>query len=98
MFTLLLVFFANYLPSIPQGTVPQVDSIDGGIPFHKKCADNGNGCGESMIDLDLSYGLIWPQKVIVYQVDDKHRSTQELNGKILGYLNGFLDAVSGHEL
>lgn len=88
------LFFANYAPEIPQGTAPTVYSIDGGIPFHQTCAANGNSCGESTIDIVLGYSLVWPQTVVVYQVEDKHRSAAELAGKIDGYLNNFLDAVS----
>ena len=73
--------------------MPKVNSVDGGVPYHRKCAQDGLGCGESMIDLDIAYSLIWPQTVIVYQVLDRHYAKEELAGKLLGYLNVFLDAV-----
>lgn len=62
------LFFQNYAPNVPQGTSPTVDSVDGGTaPVSPGSVRNG---GESDIDLDLSYSLIYPQTLTVYQVDD----------------------------
>ena len=87
------LYFAKYQPNIPQGTRPVVDSIDGGIPYHKTCAENGAACAESVIDVIMGLTLIWPQTVVVYQAEDPHRSAAEQTGKLEGYLNNFLDAV-----
>lgn len=76
---------------MPTGASPEVLSVDGGtapvVP-----ADPRNG-GESDIDIFLSYSLIYPQSVIVYQVDDLPNSSGETN--ITGFLNIFLDSVDG---
>lgn len=55
------LFFKNFAPNVPQGTSPQVDSVDGGTaPVKASSVRNG---GESDIDLDLTYSLIYPQTV-----------------------------------
>ncbi len=82
------LFFKHFAPNVPQGTQPKVDSIDGGTaPVAPGSLRNG---GESDIDLDLSYSLIYPQTVIIYQVDDIHEAETSV-----GFLNTFLDAVDG---
>lgn len=50
-------FFATYAPNVPQGTHPKLDSIDGGIapvPVTSQYVT-----GESDIDMDLAYSLIY---------------------------------------
>lgn len=62
------LFFAEYTPNIPQNTTPTVYSVDGGeapVAVH-----NPLNAGESDTDLELAYSLIYPQEVVVYQVDD----------------------------
>lgn len=71
------LFFAKFLPYIPQGTTPKVDSVDGGhapVPVHDKY-----NTGESDTDLELAYSLIYPQTVTVYQVDDIPNATGKTN-------------------
>ena len=55
------LFFKYFAPNIPQGTTPKVDSIDGGTAPVK--ASSVRNSGESDIDLDLTYSLIYPQTV-----------------------------------
>jgi tripeptidyl-peptidase-1 len=85
------LFFKNFAPWVPQGTTPEVLSVDGGT------APVGPGdprnSGESDIDLDLAYALLYPQQVIAYQVDDLPTSSGEA-GKA-GFLNTFLDSIDG---
>ena len=71
------LYFKRFLPHVPVGTKPIVYSIDGGVapvPVHSPLSS-----GESDIDLELAYSLIYPQKVAVYQVDDIPYSTEETN-------------------
>lgn len=50
-------FFAEYAPYVPQGTHPKLDSIDGGeAPVAP--GDEAN-TGESDIDMDIAYSLIY---------------------------------------
>lgn len=85
------LFFQHFAPNVPQGTAPQVDSVDGGTaPVAAGSVRNG---GESDIDIDLAISLIYPQAVTVYQADDLPNSSGETN--TTGFLNTFLDAVDG---
>lgn len=85
------LFFKNFAPWVPQGTVPSVISVDGGnAPV--AASDPRNG-GESDIDIDLAQSLIYPQTITVYQVDDLPNSSGETN--TTGFLNTFLDSVDG---
>ncbi|KAG0647548.1 Aorsin [Hyphodiscus hymeniophilus] len=85
------LFFAKFAPWVPQGTTPAVLSVDGGTA-PVAVADARNG-GESDIDIELAYALIYPQTVTVYQADDLPNSSGE-TGKN-GFLNTFLDAIDG---
>lgn len=83
--------FEHYAPWVPTGTSPKVLSVDGGTaPVPPGDPRNG---GESDIDIFLSYSLIYPQSVTVYQVDDLPNSSGETN--ISGFLNTFLDSIDG---
>ena len=58
------LFFKNFAPNVPQGTTPTVDSVDGGTaPVAPGNVRNG---GESDIDLDLAFSLIYPQTVSTF--------------------------------
>ncbi|KAK5163923.1 uncharacterized protein LTR77_010318 [Saxophila tyrrhenica] len=85
------LFFKNYAPNVPQGTSPQVNSVDGGTA--PVAAGSVRNSGESDIDLDLAYALIYPQTVTVYEVDDIPNASGEI--KTAGFLNTFFDAVDG---
>ena len=85
------LFFKHFAPWVPQGTSPTVLSVDGGTaPVAPSSVRNG---GESDIDIELAYSLIYPQKVTVYQVDDLPNSSGETNKA--GFLNTFLDSIDG---
>ena len=84
------LFFANFTPYIPQGTHPIAQFIDGAeapVPV----ADAG---GESDLDFELAYPLIYPQKTKLYQTDDLFYATNP-NSTSLGGFNTFLDALDG---
>jgi tripeptidyl-peptidase-1 len=51
------LFFAQYAPNVPQGTHPLLDSVDGGqAPV---APDSEYNTGESDIDMDIAYSLIY---------------------------------------
>ena len=55
------LFFKYFAPNVPQGTHPTLDSVDGGTaPVKPGSVRNG---GESDIDIDLTYSIIYPQSV-----------------------------------
>ena len=83
------LFFANFTPQIPQGTHPTLDSIDGGqapVPVE----DAG---GESDLDFQLAYPIVYPTEIVLYQVDDALYSSGEIPSQ--GFGNTFLDALDG---
>ena len=87
------LFFKKYAPYIPQGTTPTVDSIDGGnAPVRP---DNRLNGFESALDLQLAYPLLYPQEIVVYQVDDDPNSAGRMAKFPHGMFNTFLDAVDG---
>lgn len=78
------LFFANFSPNIPNGTSPILQSIDGGsapVPIQ-------DGGGESALDLQLSYPLIYPQNIKVFQTMDDFTADNTY-----GIFNPFLDAL-----
>ncbi|KAK8091487.1 hypothetical protein PG997_001848 [Apiospora hydei] len=79
------VFFATLYPETHQrrggclrGTVPDLPILAPG--------------SESALDFDASWPLIWPQKTVLYQVDDEY---YESSGNFSGFWNTFLDAIDG---
>lgn len=71
------LFFKKFLPHIPQNTGPHVYSVDGGIaPVSVHSPYN---TGESDTDLELAYSLVYPQKIVVYEVDDIPNASGETN-------------------
>jgi tripeptidyl-peptidase-1 len=83
-------YFHKYTPYIRNGTHPTLQSVDGAqAPVSADSAQNG---GESDIDIDIVQSLVWPQSMMLYQVDDIYYSTQS---SLAGFLNTFLDALDG---
>ncbi|KAL9064346.1 MAG: hypothetical protein Q9157_007866 [Trypethelium eluteriae] len=85
------LFYAQYAPYVPQGTYPIPALIDGaayGMP-----QNSSEVTGESDIDIDMAYSLIYPQTVTLYQVDDQIYEPQEVATTNL--FNTFLDALDG---
>lgn len=83
------LFFKNFTPQIPQGTHPKPAFIDGArapVPVR----DAG---GESDLDFQLAYPILWPQGTVLYQTDDINYATGVINTK--GGFNTFLDAIDG---
>jgi tripeptidyl-peptidase I len=85
------LFFAKYAPWVPQGTRPILKSIDGGYdpyPLHSKQVG-----GEADLDLDIGISLVYPQSVVIYQVDDAVYAPKEIAKD--NTFNTFLDALDG---
>ena len=86
-------FFTMYAPNVPNNTAPIPQFIDGAtapVPV-----DDPNNTGESDIDMDIAFSLIYPQNVVLYQVDDAPQSNLSLYGLLPGFMNTFLDALDG---
>ncbi|KAI3109328.1 hypothetical protein CBS147333_5650 [Penicillium roqueforti] len=85
------MYYKAYAPWIPQGTYPIPALIDGAnfsVPDYSPL-----NTGESDIDIDMAYALIYPQSVTLYQVDDQIYEPQEVATTNL--FNTFLDALDG---
>lgn len=83
----LVEFFLTLAPNIPVTTRPQLEGIDGGT------APSAYAGGESDLDFQISYPIIYPQNSILFQTDDIfYASGQEGGG---GFLNTFFDAIDG---
>ncbi|OTA89598.1 hypothetical protein M434DRAFT_103855 [Hypoxylon sp. CO27-5] len=81
-------YWRDFAPEIPQGYGPQVRGIDSGI------APGPQGRGiESYLDLDLAHPLLYPQGVVIYQVEDENYADGSFDHK--GLFNNFLDAIDG---
>ena len=83
------LFFANFTPYIPQGTHPTLDSVDGGVA-PVPVSEAG---GESSLDFQLAYPIIWPQQATLFQTDDINYSNGNLSR--VGIYNDWLDAIDG---
>ncbi|KAF7909907.1 uncharacterized protein EAF01_003625 [Botrytis porri] len=82
------LFFANYTPYIPKGTHPIPNFVDGAMaPVSVE-----KGGGESTLDFELAYPLVYPQKLVLYQTDDINYSNEN---PTIGAFNVFLDAIDG---
>ncbi|KAI0975145.1 protease s8 tripeptidyl peptidase [Xylaria arbuscula] len=81
------LFYTAYAPSIPNGTHPELDSIDGGVaPL------DGFYGGESGLDFTIAYPIIFPQTITLYQTDDEYYAYYTGSA---GIFNTFLDAIDG---
>lgn len=83
------LFFANFTPQIPNGTQPTSAFIDGA----QKPLFTWFEPGESDLDIQLSYPLIYPQTITLYQTDDQYYADSANPGT--GLFNTFLDAIDG---
>ncbi|KAI7039645.1 hypothetical protein KC352_g46697, partial [Hortaea werneckii] len=83
----LIEFFAAFAPQIPLTTRPKLEGIDGGF------APGLYAGGESDLDFQISYPIIYPQNSILFQTDDIFYATGLEGGG--GFLNTFLDAIDG---
>lgn len=81
------LFFGIVSPNIPQGTGPDVYGVDGGVAPAPRYAG-----AESSLDLQLAYPIVYPQGVVVYQVDDAVYANSFAKE---GLFNNFLDAIDG---
>lgn len=82
------LFFANYT-NIPQGTHPTLDSVDGGMA-PVPVVEAG---GESSLDFEIVFPLVYPEEVVLFQTDDTNYSTGNLS--TAGIYNDWLDAIDG---
>lgn len=85
-------FFSSYSPWIPNGTHPIPKLIDGASG--PKEPETGYPTGESDLDFQLAYPLIYPQTLTLYQTNDDHYSYNNLLTNP-GLFDTFFDAIDG---
>ncbi|TVY75723.1 Tripeptidyl-peptidase [Lachnellula suecica] len=83
----LILFFATFAQNIPITTTPKLEGIDGGF------APGLYATGESDLDLQISYPIIYPQNSVIFQTDDLNYAEGIEGGG--GFLNTFFDAIDG---
>ena len=77
--------FTTYASNIPNGTHPLLQSIDGGTA---PIANGWSGGGESSLDFDIIFPLVYPQTIKLFQT----LPTEEANDGV-SFFNAFLDAL-----
>ena len=82
-------FWSQFYPAIPSGTGPVLKSIDGALAPESEATEASEENGEeSLLDFELAFPLVYPQKVFLYQTDDAYYATH-----INGFGDTFLDAL-----
>ncbi|WPH02942.1 alkaline serine protease AorO [Acrodontium crateriforme] len=83
-------FFTLFAQNIPIGTEPILEGVDGGF------APGLYATGESDLDFQLAYPIVYPQQTILFQTDDIFYATGLLSlSSSSGFLNTFFDAIDG---
>ncbi|ORY56843.1 alkaline serine protease [Pseudomassariella vexata] len=87
-------FFWAFTENIPNGTHPELRSINGGEGPAKSISSAG---AESNLDFQMAYGLIWPQQTVLFQVDDEYYQYNQTtsNTPYRGFFNNLWNALDG---
>ncbi|KAI1488921.1 peptidase S8/S53 domain-containing protein [Biscogniauxia mediterranea] len=87
-------FFWAFTDDIPNGTHPELLSVDGGEGATTNLRLAG---AESNLDFQMAYGLIWPQEPVLYQVDDEWYQQAEQTSPLVytGFFNNLWNAIDG---
>lgn len=95
------LFFANFAPWVPNGTHPNLVSVNKAqapVPVNTTLEQ-----GESDIDFDLVFSLLYPQSVNLYQVQPTKKQakawTKKYGAIVANYLSAvepLLDAIDGN--
>ncbi|KAI0025076.1 subtilisin-like protein [Xylariomycetidae sp. FL0641] len=87
-------FFYGFTDDIPNGTHPELLSVNGGQGPTTSLRMAGS---ESNLDFQMAYGLIWPQEPVLYQVDDEwyQEAQQRAPLEYTGFFNNLWNAIDG---
>ncbi|KAI2632647.1 putative alkaline serine protease AorO [Hypomontagnella submonticulosa] len=87
-------FFWSFTSEIPNGTHPELFSVDGGQGPTTSLRLAGS---EANLDFQMAYGLIWPQDTVLYQVDDEwYQSIYQTDpAAYTGFFNNLWNAIDG---
>ena len=84
------MFFSRYAPNVPNGTHPTLVSINNATaPVALK-----KGGGESIVDFDLAYSILYPQSITLYQTVPT-KAQLEIYGEELAPFEALLAAIDG---
>ncbi|KAK3357858.1 peptidase S8/S53 domain-containing protein [Lasiosphaeria hispida] len=92
-------FTTLYSDTIPNGTYPEQRLINGAIGAVEDVPGSNattNG-GESDLDLQAAWPLIYPQRAVIFQTDDQFYETNQTtpDTPYRGFWNTFYDALDG---
>ncbi|KAI1087614.1 subtilisin-like protein [Rostrohypoxylon terebratum] len=87
-------FFWSFSDDIPNGTHPELFSVDGGQGPTTSLRMAGS---EANLDFQMAYGLIYPQETVLYQVDDEwyQNNYQTDPAAYTGFFNNLWNAIDG---
>ncbi|XDG03575.1 hypothetical protein ABKA04_003190 [Annulohypoxylon sp. FPYF3050] len=87
-------FFWSFSDEIPNGTHPELFSVDGGQGPTTSLRMAGS---EANLDFQMAYGLIYPQDAVLYQVDDEWYQNiyQTDPAAYTGFFNNLWNAIDG---
>lgn len=80
------LFFTQFAGNIPNGTHPILQSVDGG----SAPVSTEDGGGESALDFDLSFPLVYPQQIKLFQTFNERTAYSGSS-----FFDSFLDALDG---
>ncbi|EKD20175.1 uncharacterized protein L3040_004045 [Drepanopeziza brunnea f. sp. 'multigermtubi'] len=86
------IYYSSLYPNIPNGTYPEERLIDGAIGATEDSTIFVPIDLESGLDFNSAQPLIYPQELVLFQVDDEY---YESTGNFSGFWNTFLDAIDG---
>ncbi|XXG96353.1 hypothetical protein Hte_002635 [Hypoxylon texense] len=87
-------FFWSFTSEIPNGTHPELYSVNGGQGATTSLRLAGS---EANLDFQMAYGLIWPQEAVLYQVDDEwYQNVYQTDPSLYtGFFNNLWNAIDG---
>ncbi|KAJ5164123.1 uncharacterized protein N7500_005953 [Penicillium coprophilum] len=92
-------FFSTLFPYIPNGTYPEERLINGAIGAVEDIPGSNQSMdgGESDLDIQAAWPLIWPQNTVLFQTDEQFYeiSSSSANTPYVGFWNTFYDAIDG---
>ncbi|KAL1902805.1 hypothetical protein Sste5346_000716 [Sporothrix stenoceras] len=88
------LLYSYTAPEIPKGSYPETRAING-APGPSATQDKAGG--EADFDIEIAMPLVWPQKTVVFDVDDDYyqNAVATNSGGIRGIFNTLFDAIDG---
>ncbi|KAI1760631.1 subtilisin-like protein [Hypoxylon sp. FL1150] len=88
------MFFYSFTSDIPNGTHPELFSVNGGQGPTASLRLAGT---EANLDFQMAYGLIYPQDTVLYQVDDEwYQNIYQTDPSMYtGFFNNLWNAIDG---